>query len=396
MQICYVANGINFPYRGGSGSGGSTHVYEIAKGLLKHGHTIYVLCSRPPRQTTEETFEGIVIHRIFSSGADLCQTLRRHKLVWAATKVPYYISKLFVEIVRLTRFLVSSRCDVVYERTSASTWMHSLLYFALRKPLILEVNDYYHDPLSLWIAKTVITPNKSALPFYVQHKTKQLQWGANIEKFRPDIDATDIRKHYDLQNKKIALMVCSGLPWHGLAELIDAAEIVSKKMPDVIFMIVGSINNLIDYKEKIRLSGLKNRFIFTGPVDYSLVPKFISLADVTLAPYNSLLNQYGERAHYASPLKVFEYMACGKPSILTEVANLNNVVENMKTGIVIPEDSAEALVDAITYLFDNKDVCDTLAENARKTVEQEFSWQNHVKRLSEVLTDCKFDSTHNM
>jgi len=37
MNICYVANSIEIPYRGGKGSGGATHVYEVAKGLVDRG-----------------------------------------------------------------------------------------------------------------------------------------------------------------------------------------------------------------------------------------------------------------------------------------------------------------------------------------------------------------------
>lgn len=385
MKICYIANGIELPYRNGLGSGGSTHVYEIAKGLHKLGHNVNLVCRRSPGQSIKENFDGIIIYRMFRSSGSLYLKLRKNKLLWGIVKVPYYVLKLVIEVISLALFLKRNSCEIVYERSSASTKIRSLLYFIFRLPLILEVNDYC-DYISIKMAKAIITPNKIVLPLFVQHKTKELPWGANIEIFRPNIDGKEIRRFYNLEEKKVALIVCSGLAWHGLGELIDAAKLVTEEIDNVVFMVVGGGSHLIEYEKKIQAKGLKDKFVFIGSVDYSQVPMFISAADITLAPYNSLLNQHDrQRALYASPLKVFEYMACAKPVIITHVGNKSNIIENLKTGIVIKEDSPEDLADAILYLFKNKDLRDYLGKNAREVVEHNFSWQSHVEELNKIL-----------
>jgi glycosyltransferase involved in cell wall biosynthesis len=255
--------------------------------------------------------------------------------------------------------------------------------------MVLEVNDYY-DSVSIKNAKYIVTPNKRVLPQEVSYKTIEHQWGANIDIFRPGIDAGKLRDRYSLHNKRIAVIVCSGLPWHGLDDVIDSAEMVVENMPDVVFMIVGGGIDPLGYKDKINSLKLANVIIFTGPVKYSEVPEYISLADVALAPYNSLLKSLLKkgcrlREFSASPLKVFEYMACGKPVIVTEVANKNNIITHMETGIVISEDSPCEIAEAILSLLKNYELRDRLGKNARIEVENRFSWDKHVNELEKIL-----------
>lgn len=385
MKICYVANAIEFPYKGGPTSGGVTHVFEVACGYRKAGHEVSLLCRRMPGQDIDEVVDGIPVHRIFTC---LSAEPGTDGVLRQALRAPAYFRKLAAESAELVRFLRRGRYDIVYERSSVSTRFRCLMYRALGVPFVLEVNDYA-DRLSLALARNVIVPNRSVLPQWVQSKTVELPWGANTDAFRPDIDGAEVRKRYGIDNgKRIVTIVCSGVPWHGLDQFIEAADMVTRKNPGTVFMVVGGGAHIADYMRKAGSLVTGSRCVFTGPISYPEIPKFVAAADITVAPYNSLLNRDSRtRALFASPLKVFEYMASGKPVIVSRIGNRNGVIDDMKTGIVVAEDSPDELAGAIMRLLDDAGLRKALGANARCVAEEKYSWQGHVARLVSVLSE---------
>lgn len=382
MKICYVANGINLPYKKGEGSGSSTHVYEVTKWLQKKGNKVCVVCSRLTGEVACEDLQGITIYRMFWSGGPLHRALTSNRILWLIAYVPYYIIKTLVEIISLGMFITRHSIDLVYERNSTSSGIRSLLYLVLRKPMVLEVNDFYFDPIALHTARFIITPNKTTLPTNVLNKVKELPWGTNNEVFRPNIEKNRFFNAHDFIGKNVVLLVCSALPWHGIEETIDAACIILKKRDDVIFIVVGGGDHIKKYQDKAEQCMLGRRFVFTGPVPYSEVPSYISAAHITLAPYNSQLTMGSKNRHlYASSLKVFEYMACGKAVVITCIGNVNNLIEDGKTGLVIKEDSSVDLALAIERLLDDKAYRDALGRKAREAVEKKYSWDIHTQEL---------------
>lgn len=389
MKICYVANYIEIPYTGGTGSGGATHVYEVASGLRKAGHQILLLCAKAPKQPRQEILDGIKIKRIFKNYGMLYYFLKRWPLLWPVVKWPYHFSKHLYESIVLFLFLLKEPCGLVYERSSLGTKVHCFFYRLLNIPLIIEVNDY-HDNISCKTAQFIVTPNRSAILSQYRDKTEELQWGANIELFKPGISTDTLKKEYKIQDKKVVLIVCSGVPWHGLNELIIAAKTVIQKRSGLVFMVVGGGEHFSRYKEKVCSFGLNDNFIFTGVVKYSKIPEFMNMADICVAPYNSGLSKIGnQRELFASPLKVFEYMACAKPVVLTNIANKNMIIEHMRNGILIKEDSPEDISVAIIDLLENGSLRFNLGKNARETAERNFSWQSHIKSLERIFLSAQ-------
>lgn len=387
MKICYVANYIQIPYQGGKGSGGATHAYEVAKGLVERGQAVYLLCGIGLGQASSENIDGIYIKRMFRVPGKLYYVLKRNPLVWLFLRWPYHFLKHSYESVILVFFLLRNKCEIVYERSSLGTKIHSLIYWVFGINLVVEINDY-QDSVSNSIAKAIITPNEAVIASRFKKKVQELSWGANTKIFFPSLAIGDLKHKYVIGDKKIVLIVCSGIPWHGLGDLIEAAGIIilERMRNNVVFMVVGGGSHFQEYKEKICSLGLNDKFIFTGVVDYANVPEFINMADVTVAPYNSMLHSASShRELYACPLKVLEYMACAKPVVITKIANQNNIVEHMQTGVVIKTDSPEDLAAAILGLCDNEPLRFKLGMNARSIIENKFSWQNHVQELEKVL-----------
>jgi glycosyltransferase involved in cell wall biosynthesis len=100
------------------------------------------------------------------------------------------------------------------------------------------------------------------------------------------------------------------------------------------FLIVGDGPLKKNLMDRVLESGFQEEFIFTGMVDYNEIPLFINLADICVAPFISKRNDKTG----VSPLKVYEYMACGKPVVASRVEGLDFLEEEGAGRLVEPED----------------------------------------------------------
>ena len=80
-----------------------------------------------------------------------------------------------------------------------------------------------------------------------------------------------------------------------------------------------------------------------------------------------------------SPNSVIEAMACGRAVVATDAGDVPLLVDDGKTGFVVPRDDHSALVDRIAQLIVNPNLCRSMGEAAREKVEREFGLERLVK-----------------
>lgn len=144
---------------------------------------------------------------------------------------------------------------------------------------------------------------------------------------------------------------------------------------DVKFLIVGSEGRLKENIELAKKLGVSDKVIFTGLISYSEVPKYISAMDVGLIPFN--LNKV---SHNALPLKLFEYMACEKPIISTQITSLKSKFPNE----ILYVNSDEDYVNNIRKLYYDSSMCKKLGKNGRK-IAKEYNWEQITNDLEDIL-----------
>ena len=145
---------------------------------------------------------------------------------------------------------------------------------------------------------------------------------------------------------------------------------------DVKFLVVGREGR---FKENIELAsrcGVSDRVIFTGMVPYSEVPKYISAMDVCLIPFK--VNAVSKNA---LPLKLFEYMACGKPVISTELPGVKRVADKR----VLYASTVEEYREKISLLYRDEDLRQKIGRDGEKLVKKNYNWENIVNRMEKLL-----------
>ena len=112
--------------------------------------------------------------------------------------------------------------------------------------------------------------------------------------------------------------------------------------------------------------GLKTHFIFTGQVSYGKVPYYCGVMDVCVSP---LLKEAGER----SPVKVFDYLACGKPVIMSDVAETGKIFEDSSAVTLIPTEDEGSLSQSILQLIADDALRAKMGKKGREFVNLKYS-----------------------
>ena len=162
------------------------------------------------------------------------------------------------------------------------------------------------------------------------------------------------------------------LPHKGVNDLVDAIE------PGVRAELIGPVHGP-RYRQELALRARGKQIVFReGCDDAALVEAYRRAACVVLpSVYRDL---YGHETRVPELLgqTLLEGMACGRPTICTNVASLPEIVEHGVTGLVVPPNDPPALQSAIRWLFDHPDQAAEMGRRGRERALAKFNWRTVV------------------
>jgi len=158
----------------------------------------------------------------------------------------------------------------------------------------------------------------------------------------------DLAKKYDrIPGKRFAVLYSGNMGLaQGLESVIEAADILQKYPID--FKFVGSGVKQKALKTKADKLGLKNVVFLPVQKKEELI-KLIKKASVCLVPLknNPLFKN-------AIPSKMFEYMACGRPVIVSISGEVTEIIKKAKSGLISSPEDANSIADSILYYYNNR------------------------------------------
>ena len=190
---------------------------------------------------------------------------------------------------------------------------------------------------------------------------------ADLEKFNPKNKGTEIKKKYNI---KFPLVLYLG-QLHGgqYAELLlRAIKVIVVKKPNTVFMIVGSGADLNRLKSLAKELRVDDKVIFTGAIEYSLVPKYLAAADVAVACFDD-----NDLTRSKSPLKIVEYMAAGKAIVASNVGEVPRMLDGC--GILTEPGNVYSLGKGIIKFLEDEKLRKGCERKARKRAEKEYKWE---------------------
>jgi glycosyltransferase involved in cell wall biosynthesis len=169
-------------------------------------------------------------------------------------------------------------------------------------------------------------------------------------------------------------------PWKGVDLIIEAVA----ALKDTRALIVGGhqqepdLQRVKDFAAQLDCA---SRVSFTGLVPPPEVAGRLRETDVLVLP-----NPVSAVSHaFTSPLKLFEYMAAGRPIVASDLPSIREVLVHEQNALLIPPGNPQALTAAIRRLRDDRGLAAALAARAREDVSA-YTWEKRAERL-EVLFD---------
>jgi glycosyltransferase involved in cell wall biosynthesis len=160
--------------------------------------------------------------------------------------------------------------------------------------------------------------------------------------------------------------------WHGLDRVLrDIAA--WQGVPRLSLLVVGEGPARAGLEALAAELGIAERVRFTGLTAREAVPGLVDAFDIALQP---------AAVAYASPLKVFEYMAAGRAIVAPDQPNLREVLEDGRTALLFDPARPGAMWDAVLRLATDPALRARLGEAARAEVlARDLTWDGNARRV---------------
>ena len=133
------------------------------------------------------------------------------------------------------------------------------------------------------------------------------------------------------------------------------------------------------WKRRPRRLGIAPRVVFTGIVPRDEIPSYVSTFDIALQP---------AVVAYASPLKLFEYLALGRAIVAPDQPNIREVLDDGVNALLFDTRDPDGLTDAIDRLTGDDVLRERLARGARLSIAQRgLTWARNAERVVALFDD---------
>jgi glycosyltransferase involved in cell wall biosynthesis len=161
-------------------------------------------------------------------------------------------------------------------------------------------------------------------------------------------------------------------PYKGLKYLVDAVELVKKKIPDIKVLVAGGGDIKNDLPEE-KISD--NYIIHNRYITNEEMAGYIENTKIVVCPYTDATQSGVAMTSFAF----------GKPVIASAVGGFTDVIEDGKTGFLIPTANPEKLADSIITLLSDRKKINEMSQNIKQVCETGFlSWDSIVDDVIKV------------
>lgn len=370
MHIAYLSHAL-IPSR----SANSVNIMKMCAAFRRNGHDVTLLIpDRPGRDNS-------VVDSFGYYGVDSSFTVERRP--WGA-----YVGRSHMYAVRSAFSLKERQVDLVYTRffSGAVAALH-----LTSKKVVFEAHSPADDQGVFGRRLLSVSAAKSSFArLVVISDALRDRYASDVPKLKSRIvvahDAADLISgnvgpsiSFDRMRGGITVGYAGQLYRGKGMELIAK---IAPMCPWAQFHVVGGVGvDVEQWREQVQHVPNLHLHGFVPPAQ---VPRYLSAFDILLAPYQRTVSVYGaagDVAKWMSPLKLFEYMAAGKPIVCSDLPVLREVMRHEGNGLLCNPDDPHAWVSALMLLRDRPDLRSALAANALSDFEAHYTWTARAKRV---------------
>jgi glycosyltransferase involved in cell wall biosynthesis len=350
------------------------YALAVASGLHDLGWEVVVVCSDVRgSKVTRETFNGYTVWRLPVAKVIsntpihpawfrmIRQIIRseRPDVINAHTPVPYMVDVATIAAGKVP-VIVTYHAATLFKKSSAMMHVLTHAYRAIeiatlkRATAIIAVSPYVKSALGKSLAdKIEVVPNAVACV------SPQCHSGGEGLVFVSNLKPSHA--------------------WKGLDLIIDSLVIGRFKYAiSPRLTVIGDGADRVRYEQRVHDLGLDSSVQFTGVLTGAKRDAAVRQAAAQLI--------YPATANDGMPTALLEGWAQGLPVIAADIGPISAVVDNGKTGVLVPPNNPAALALAIYELLANEGELKRMGEAARQLVAQEYTWPRQIKHTSQFLS----------
>ena len=348
-----------YPHAGGVES----HVRGLVREFVREGHDVTVVTSRFDRSLPEdEQLEGYRVIRSQTLGTLL------------DTPVDFGVRRVVRELTPdvfhlhypppLTSYFATR--ELVHRNVPVCLTYHCDLELpGAGGRLLAELYQRVFVASTLDRAKRIIVHTKSYGDTSAMLRGRDLAVipsVVDLERFRPGLEANDIRTNLRLEGKRIAIFTGRLVPHKGVDVLLQALL----QLPnDVALIVVGAGPRLPSLVGQARRLRVEDRVRFCPRISDEDLPRYLSLADVFVFPSQSRLEGFG--------LAVAEAMAAGLPVVIADMPGVREVIEPGREGLLAEPLLASDLADKVRTVLDDPALARRMGRAGRERAEARYA-----------------------
>lgn len=192
--------------------------------------------------------------------------------------------------------------------------------------------------------------------------------GVDLTRFNPTVEPAKL----DVPPDAFVVGFTGSLKhWHGVDLLLDAFTELRATVPQAHLLIVGDGPKRGWIEDHLSAAGLTQSATLTGWMDHAALPSVIARMDAAVAPY-PLTEDF-----YFSPLKLYEYLAVGRPVVASKIGQISEVLSDGVNGLLVPPGDSKALAKALITLAQDPVLGQRLAQGAAREGKS-HSWQRNA------------------
>lgn len=368
---------ILYSHRVQSHDGQSVHIEELIAAFRELGHDVFVV---GPGFYNKAKFGGE------SAGVNTMRRLLPNVLTEIA-ELLYNIPAL----AKLRRGFRNFAPDFIYERYNLYYLGGALLKVLYNAPFYLEINSPLAEERASfgglrlrWLARKLehLVWRQADRIFVVTNVLGDIVAAAGVPRDRITVIPNAVRLSefppdpYTARRGEPIVIGFVGFvrEWHGLSEVING--LAAQVEPEIRLMIVGPRSPSLEAQAQAQ--GVGRLVQFTGLREREEIPEVLRRFDLALQP---------RAVRYASPLKLFEYMAAGRAIIAPDQPNIGEILTNGVNAILFEPNEAGALWRAIRQGAVDAGLRERLGRLARRTLEERnYTWEGNASKVIDAVS----------
>lgn len=383
--------------------GNASRIRDTATNLREEGWDVTVLSpirtypfgefERSRSWHTTEADEGITIHRFWTWQPHTTDPSLVHRLAYFLI---FALHALWWLLWNIRRYDV-----VVTSSPPITTELPGIVVSMLGKPWVTDIRDLWIDAaVSLGHIETGGIPERAARRFQgfalrtadritvtTDATTRELEatYGPGLASktvLIPNGVDVDVFHPFDTGRESDSPPVIIYTGNIGSAQNLHACVRAMARLSNenAVLRLVGSGDVVPELKDLVEQLSISDRVEFTGLVPREMVPELLNEATIGIAPLKDT-----DALKYAMPTKVYEYMACALPTIVTGGDHIEWFVNESGGGAHV-ENDPDRIAEALDSLLDDPRYRGKLAENGYEHVVEKYTREGIARRLSSELS----------